>query len=96
MTPNVATLKAFKSLSASLTSATDDVWLKLWERAEKMAQESDPFERLTTSERAEIDTAWRAWQSAESRDRGYDHETAQRLRRDYYRLVARYTEGEAA
>ena len=33
-----------------------------------------------------IETAWREWQSEESRDRGYDFELCQRLRKQYLKL----------
>jgi len=34
----------------------------------------------------ELEKAWREWQSEESRDRGYDFELCQRLRKQYLKL----------
>jgi len=36
--------------------------------------------------RKRADSAWRAWQSEESRDRGYDRDKCLRLRDEYYAL----------
>ena len=41
---------------------------------------------MTKDQEARLDAAWRAWQSEESRDRGYDFELCQRLRDEYYAL----------
>lgn len=53
-------------------------------------------DEFTAEQRSEIDAAWRNWQSAESRDRGYDFEACRRLRGRYYALVnhARETNAE--
>lgn len=47
---------------------------------------------FTEEQRKRIDAAYMAWQSEESRDRGYDFQLCQRLRRDYYRVIDEATE----
>jgi len=41
---------------------------------------------MTKDQEARLDAAWREWQSEESRDRGYDFELCQRLRKQYLKL----------
>ena len=41
---------------------------------------------MTKDQESRLDRAWRAWQSEESRDRGYDRDKCLRLRAEYYAL----------
>lgn len=41
---------------------------------------------MTKDQEARLDAAWRAWQSEESRDRGYDYERCRRLKAEYEAL----------
>lgn len=44
------------------------------------------YHRKLAGLKKRADAAWRAWQSEESRDRGYDRDKVARLRDEYYAL----------
>jgi len=50
---------------------------------------------MTKDQESRLDAAWRAWQSEESRDRGYDFELCQRLRDEYETLRKELTDENA-
>jgi len=51
--------------------------------------------RRTKDQESRLDAAWRAWQSEESRDRGYDFELCRRLRAEYEALRKELTDENA-
>lgn len=98
MTPTVETLQEFFAMCRDCTSANGPALLLMWKDAEERAAHpvADPHEHLTPKQRAKVDEAYRWWQAEESRDRGFDYATCRRLEREYRRLLASYTEEEAA
>lgn len=95
MTPDLATLEAFHTITRGATLNGPALQV-MWKQAQALAHTADPLDHLTADQRAAAEAAWRAWQAEESRDGGYDHNLCQKLRRDYYRLLADFAEGEAA